>query len=174
MRPDRVVYLAFFVFTRFSRQGLAKEACTAVIEHLFRAYDAVEIRAEMDYRNIPSRCLVEALGFKRRTHNKPTTLRGRPALDYRYRLKRPFLSFAGPQSAAAAIRAVRRDHLTPPSSERRAHDDAVRPVPFDDPPARLHLVAQRAVSHVAMVRIGAIAEHPIDDRRPVRACPDDR
>ena len=26
---------------------------------------------------------------KRRKHNKHTTLRGRPALDYRYRLKRP-------------------------------------------------------------------------------------
>lgn len=89
MRPDRVVYLAYFVFTRFSRQGIAKEACAAVIDHLFRAYDAVEIRAEMDYRNVPSRCLVESLGFKRRAHNKQTTLRGHPALDYRYRLKRP-------------------------------------------------------------------------------------
>ena len=88
MRPDRVCYLAYFVFTRFARQGIAKEACTAVIDHLFRAYDAVEIRAEMDYRNIPSRCLVESLGFARRKHNKQTTLRGRPALDYRYRLKR--------------------------------------------------------------------------------------
>jgi ribosomal-protein-alanine N-acetyltransferase len=89
MRADRVVYLAYFVFTRFSRQGLAREACRVVIDHLFRAYDAVEIRADMDYRNIPSRCLVESLGFKRRKHNKQTTLRGRPALDYRYRLKRP-------------------------------------------------------------------------------------
>ena len=48
----------------------------------------------MDYRNIPSRCLVESLGFKRRTHNKQTTLRGRPALDYRYRLKRPLVKRA--------------------------------------------------------------------------------
>jgi RimJ/RimL family protein N-acetyltransferase len=89
MRPDRVAFLAYYVFTRFARQGFAKEACTAVIAHLFRAYDAVEIRAEMDFRNVPSRCLVEALGFKRRSHTRQTTLRGRPALDYRYRLKRP-------------------------------------------------------------------------------------
>lgn len=88
MRPDRVVFLAYFVFTRHGRKGYAKEACQAVVAHLFRAYDAVEIRAEMDYRNVPSRCLVESLGFKRRTHNRPTTLRGRPALDYRYRIKR--------------------------------------------------------------------------------------
>lgn len=89
MRTDRVVYLAYFVFTPFARQGLAREACGAVIQHLWRAYDAVEIRADMDYRNVPSRCLVESLGFVRRAHNRPTTLRGRPALDYRYRLRRP-------------------------------------------------------------------------------------
>lgn len=89
MRQDRVAFLAYFVFVRFARRGFGKEACAAVIEHLWRAYDAVEIRAEMDYRNIPSRCLVESLGFLRRTHNKVTTLRGRPSVDYRYRLKRP-------------------------------------------------------------------------------------
>ena len=89
MRPDRIVYLAYYVFTRYMRQGYAREACEAVIQHLWRAYDAVEIRANMDYRNVPSRCLVESLGFVRRTHNKTTTLRGRPALDYRYRLRRP-------------------------------------------------------------------------------------
>jgi RimJ/RimL family protein N-acetyltransferase len=89
MRPDRVVYLAYYVFTRYIRQGYAREACEAVIQHLWRAYDAVEIRANMDYRNVPSRCLVESLGFVRRTHNKTTTLRGHTALDYRYRLRRP-------------------------------------------------------------------------------------
>lgn len=89
MRPDRVVLLAYFVFTPFMRQGIAKEACAAAIDHLFRAYDAVEIRAEMDFRNVPSRCLVEALGFTRRSHTRQTTLRGRPSIDYRYRLKRP-------------------------------------------------------------------------------------
>jgi RimJ/RimL family protein N-acetyltransferase len=89
IRPDRVVYLAYYVFGPFMRKGIAREACAAVIEHLWRAYDAVEIRADIDYRNVPSRCLVESLGFVRRAHNKPTTLRGRPALDYRYRLRRP-------------------------------------------------------------------------------------
>lgn len=89
MRADRVVYLAYYVFTPFMRRGYAREACAAVLEHLWRAYDAVEIRANMDYRNVPSRCLVESLGFVRRAHNKPTMLRGKPALDYRYRLRRP-------------------------------------------------------------------------------------
>ena len=89
MRPDRVVYLAYFVFASHMRRGYAREACAAVIDHLWRAYDAVEVRADMDYRNVPSRCLVESLGFVRRAHNRTTTLRGRPALDYRYRLRRP-------------------------------------------------------------------------------------
>ena len=81
MRPDRVVYLAYYIFTAFMRQGYGREACAAVIDHLWRAYDAVEIRADMDYRNVPSPCLVESLGFIRRAPNGTTTLRGRPARD---------------------------------------------------------------------------------------------
>jgi ribosomal-protein-alanine N-acetyltransferase len=92
VRPDRVVFLAYYVFGAHARQGFAREACAAVIEHLWRAYDAVEIRAEMDYRNVPSRCLVEALGFVRRAHSVASTLRGAASIDYRYRLKRPAAS----------------------------------------------------------------------------------
>jgi RimJ/RimL family protein N-acetyltransferase len=89
VRTDRVVFLAYYVFTAHTRRGVAREACTAVIEHLWRAYDATEIRADTDFRNVPSRCLVEALGFTRRTRHIVTTLRGTPSYDYRYRLKRP-------------------------------------------------------------------------------------
>jgi ribosomal-protein-alanine N-acetyltransferase len=89
VRPDRIVFLAYYVFTAHARRGLAREACAAVIEHLWRAYDATEIRADTDFRNVPSRCLVESLGFVRRTRHIVTTLRGAPSFDYRYRLKRP-------------------------------------------------------------------------------------
>lgn len=89
VRPDRVVFLAYYVFTKYMRRGIAREACTAVIEHLWRAYDAAEIRADTDFRNVPSRCLVEALGFTRRTRHIVTTLHGAHSYDYRYRLKRP-------------------------------------------------------------------------------------
>jgi RimJ/RimL family protein N-acetyltransferase len=89
VRPDRVVFLAYYVFTKHMRRGIAREACRAVIDHLWRAYDAREIRADMDYRNVPSRCLVESLGFVRRKHQVPTTFRGEPSIDYRYRLRRP-------------------------------------------------------------------------------------
>jgi ribosomal-protein-alanine N-acetyltransferase len=89
VRPDRIVFLAYYVFTAFARQGIAREACAAVIEHLWRAYDAAEVRADMDFHNVPSRSLVESLGFVRRTRNIVTTLRSQPSIDYRYRLKRP-------------------------------------------------------------------------------------
>jgi RimJ/RimL family protein N-acetyltransferase len=89
VRPDRIVFLAYYVFTAYMRRGIAREACTVVIDHLWRAYDAAEIRADIDYRNVPSRCLVEALGFARRSRNIVSALRGEPSVDYRYRLKRP-------------------------------------------------------------------------------------
>ncbi len=89
VRPDRIVFLAYYVFSRYARQGMAREACRAAIEHLWRAYDAREIRAAMDYRNVPARCLIEALGFVRRRHTVKTTFRGEPSVDYRYRLTRP-------------------------------------------------------------------------------------
>ena len=88
VRPDRIVFLAYYVFTAHARQGFAREACTAVIEHLWRAYDAAEVRADIDFRNVPSRCLVESLGFVRRARNIVTTLRGAPSVDCRYRLRR--------------------------------------------------------------------------------------
>jgi len=91
LRPDRVGYLAYFVFVPYARQGIAREACAAVIDHLWRAYDAVELRADMDFRNLPSRLVVESLGFVRRKHNKATRMRGLPSVDYRYRLRRPDL-----------------------------------------------------------------------------------
>ncbi len=88
VRPDRIVFLAYYVFSAHARQGFAREACTAVIEHLWRAYDATEVRADIDFRNVPSRCLVESLGFARRARNIVTTLRGAPSVDCRYRLRR--------------------------------------------------------------------------------------
>ena len=87
MRPDRVAFLAYFVFPAFARQGLAREACTIVIDHLFRAYDAVEIRAEWT----SATCRRAASSKRWGSSAGPIRGRrrcGRPALDYR-RLKRP-------------------------------------------------------------------------------------
>ena len=84
MRPDRVACTRLLRVHGFREAGLAREACTIVIDHLFRAYDAVEIRAEMDFRNVPSRCSSKRWGSSAWSHTRQTTLRGRPALDYRY------------------------------------------------------------------------------------------
>jgi len=89
VRPDRVVHLAYYVFTAYMRRGLAREACATIIDHLWHAYDAKEIRADSDFRNVPSRCLLESLGFTRRAHTRTTRVHGLPSVDYRYRLRRP-------------------------------------------------------------------------------------
>jgi|APFre7841882724_1041349.scaffolds.fasta_scaffold07850_3 RimJ/RimL family protein N-acetyltransferase len=89
LRDDRVAHLASYVFPQHERQGFGREACAAVIDHLWRAYDAREIRIETDFRNVPARCLAESLGFARRRHVKHGTLRGLPAVSYGYRLRRP-------------------------------------------------------------------------------------
>jgi RimJ/RimL family protein N-acetyltransferase len=89
LRADRIAYLACYVFPRHVREGYGREASAAAIDHLWRAYDAQEVRIEMDYRNVPARCLAESLGFVRRRHAKHGTLRGLPAVGYGYRLRRP-------------------------------------------------------------------------------------
>jgi len=88
LRDDRVAYLACYIFPQHARQGFGHEACTAAIDHLWRAYDAREIRIETDYRNVPARCLAESLGFARRRRVKHGALRGAPTVHYRYRLWR--------------------------------------------------------------------------------------
>jgi len=89
LREDRIAYLACYVFPRYARAGYGREASAAAITQLWRAYDAQEVRIEMDYRNVPARCLAESLGFVRRRHMKRGTLRGLPAVGYGYRLPRP-------------------------------------------------------------------------------------
>jgi RimJ/RimL family protein N-acetyltransferase len=89
VRPDRVALLTFYVFPPAQRQGVGREACTAAIDHLWRAYDAVEVRCEMDYRNVPARCLVERLGFVKRSRNMARRVGHDETRVCRYRLARP-------------------------------------------------------------------------------------
>ena len=113
-----MVHFAYYVFTAYMRQGLAREACTTIIDHLWHAYDATEIRADSDFRNVPSRCLLESLGFTRRAHTRTTRVHGLPSVDYRYRLKRP---------GAVSIRTATRNGFARRLTEREAH--ARRTVP---------------------------------------------
>jgi RimJ/RimL family protein N-acetyltransferase len=87
LHPDGVANLAYFTFTRFMRQGFAREACVAVLEELRGHFGAREVIATMDTRNIASWRLVESLGFLRDAATEPSSLRGVATEDYRYRLK---------------------------------------------------------------------------------------
>jgi RimJ/RimL family protein N-acetyltransferase len=54
-------------------KGLAAEALTALIPHLFAAHDAAQITAETDPRNAPSIALLTRFGFHE-THRAERTL----------------------------------------------------------------------------------------------------
>lgn len=86
LRPDGNANLAYFTFTRFMRQGYAREACDVVLDALRTRYGAREVVATMDVRNEASWRLVEALGFVRDPATEASSLRGVPTVDYRYRL----------------------------------------------------------------------------------------
>jgi [ribosomal protein S5]-alanine N-acetyltransferase len=58
-------YIAYEVFPRYWRQGFAREACLALISHLFNIYKVCNISALIDTRNEASWKLLESLGFQR-------------------------------------------------------------------------------------------------------------
>lgn len=86
LRADGIAWLAYFTFTRFGRQGLAREACAAVIASLRADFNVREVVATMDVRNVASWRLVESLGFTRDAGTEASSIRGEPTQDYRYRL----------------------------------------------------------------------------------------
>ena len=90
VRPDRTAYIAYFVFRAAQRQGIAHEACVALLDHLWRDCGVGLVRIECDTRNVPSQRLAEALGFAREGGARATDpVHGAPAFDYVYRLERP-------------------------------------------------------------------------------------
>jgi RimJ/RimL family protein N-acetyltransferase len=62
---DRRAHLAYIVFSRYWRQGYAKEGCARVLESLRHEWRITVVAAELDTRNVASIRLAEALGFKR-------------------------------------------------------------------------------------------------------------
>ena len=87
IRRDKSVYLAYFIFAAVWRQGIGHEGVQAVLGHLRAAYDAMEVIAEMDTRNLASIGLVESLGFMRigETENADF-FKGQVSNEYCYRL----------------------------------------------------------------------------------------
>jgi ribosomal-protein-alanine N-acetyltransferase len=57
--------IAYEVFPDYWKQGIAKEACVALIDHLFQQYCVRTIQAYVDTRNQASWSLLESLGFER-------------------------------------------------------------------------------------------------------------
>ncbi len=64
-RERRHAHLAYTTFRKFWKNGFAKEACTAVVDHLFSKWNVSKIVIEMDTRNEASIRLAESLGAKR-------------------------------------------------------------------------------------------------------------
>lgn len=90
VRQDWTADIAYFVFAAHARQGFAKEACRAVVEHLLTEFGARKVGASMDARNAASIALAESLGLTRAgmTRNADQ-FKGAPSHEYRYELLRP-------------------------------------------------------------------------------------
>jgi [ribosomal protein S5]-alanine N-acetyltransferase len=64
-RTTRRALLAYTTFRQHWRKGYAKEACSTVIDHIFRDWQTSKVVIEMDIRNEASIRLAESLGAKR-------------------------------------------------------------------------------------------------------------
>jgi [ribosomal protein S5]-alanine N-acetyltransferase len=87
---DRAAQLAYEVGVPYWRQGLASEACGHLIRSLFADADIVEIRAEVDTRNLASIRLLEHLGFRRGALRRNADhFKGSASDEWTYTLARP-------------------------------------------------------------------------------------
>lgn len=79
--------MAYMVFVPFQRRGLAAEACSRLLAHLFEDYRVSVVAAEIDTRNVASIALVESLGFERVAfHEDADYFKGSSSDEYRYEL----------------------------------------------------------------------------------------
>ncbi len=82
-----VSYIAYGIFAAYQRQGYAREAISAVLQHLREDLHIRRILAEMAVGNESSFKLVESLGFKRvRKQNIANTELGLDGDEYVYEL----------------------------------------------------------------------------------------
>ena len=84
---DGSALLAYEVGTAHWGNGVATEACSAVLESLARDYDVERVVAEVDTRNISSIKLLERLRFARRAVKTGADFfKGTPSDEARYEL----------------------------------------------------------------------------------------
>lgn len=85
--PARAVsYIAYGVFVAYQRQGYAREACGAVLQHLVQELHIRQVFAEMAVANEASFRLVESLGFKRLEKRRAPSQLGVDGDEYTYEL----------------------------------------------------------------------------------------
>jgi ribosomal-protein-alanine N-acetyltransferase len=66
IKPDEQrAFIAYFVFPRYQRQGIASEAVTAALSSVLATFQILQVDAQIDTRNAASIALVESLGFIR-------------------------------------------------------------------------------------------------------------
>ncbi len=84
---SRTANLAYYTFSPFQRNGYAKEACRAVINHIFSVWNCRLVYMEMNTANTASISLAESLGAVRQ---KPVSnaqeYKGKWHDEYRYEL----------------------------------------------------------------------------------------
>jgi RimJ/RimL family protein N-acetyltransferase len=86
---DRRAQLAYEIGVPFWRRGLATEACARVIRALFEE-GIVEVRAELDTRNVASIRLLERLGFTRGgLRRNADRFKGADSDEWTYTLRSP-------------------------------------------------------------------------------------
>jgi RimJ/RimL family protein N-acetyltransferase len=81
--------LAYFIFSDHQHLGYAREACEAVLEHIFRDYEAVSSTSEIDDLNEASIALVHRLGFQKLGDSRAVTpYKGKTHSEGRYSITR--------------------------------------------------------------------------------------
>ena len=89
-RKTREANLAYYTFGPFQRKDYAREACAAVIEHIFSEWNCRMIYMEMDVENLASFTLAEGLdGVRVKLIAKAQEYKGRWHDEFRYELRNP-------------------------------------------------------------------------------------
>jgi RimJ/RimL family protein N-acetyltransferase len=85
VHADATAHLAYFVFSKFQRQGFAAELVEAALTHLKNEAGVREARALLDTRNEASWRLLGRLGFRRaRTIKDADSFKGSSSDEYEY------------------------------------------------------------------------------------------
>jgi [ribosomal protein S5]-alanine N-acetyltransferase len=88
VRENSDADLAYSIFPSYWRQGFAREAAAAVIEHLRTEHGVRTFGADIDTRNVASIALVESLGFVRiKLTPNADFFRGESSDEVRYELR---------------------------------------------------------------------------------------